>query len=340
MKRLVALIALVALLVSSAAFAETNGQQQANNDIVRNAGTAAVGAVTGRIAAMAAPKPGGGVRGASLQTSSIDGSGNFKFAMNAEDLGLASGDDANVFGIWGMGAYTNFKSTASGAKYDADAYNTFIGFDWRATPELLVGIAGGWSTLDLDKKGWGGDGYIKTDDELTVMPYLAYNFTDELIVDAAFAYSNGEYKDNDGTDTGSYTSNRYLSNIGVSYYYLVDAWTLSSRLGYMYVNGDLGKYSRGGVDVANPDSYLGQVSLEAKAGYLFDVGAEPYVGLRYMYDTQISATPAGSDYDEFEGLLGLNWYSGDWTLNLEGGASMGRDKYESYRGQAYIRYEF
>lgn len=339
MKRLTVLIALVALFVSSAAFAATNGQQQANSDIVRTSGTTAVVTITTRVASVVAPKPSGAR--ASLKTSSVNSDGSFKFAMNAEDLGLASGDDANVFGIWGMGSINNFKSTASGAKYDADAYNVFLGFDWRVTPELLVGVAGGWGSLDLDKKQWGDDnGSIKTDDEWTIMPYLAYNFTDNLIGDAAFAYSNGEYKDSNSTDSGKYTSNRYLSSLGLSYYYIVDSWTLSGRVGYMYVHGDLGKYSRGGTDVANPDSYLGQASLEAKAAYLFDVGAEPYAAVRYMYDTQTSSTPVGSDYDEFEGILGLNWYTGGWTLNIEGGASMGRDKYDAYRGQAFVRYEF
>jgi len=324
---------IMTLSAASVAVAATNGEKVANTDIVRASSTVAVSTVTARIAQVAAPSP-------RPVTNTADNNGNFKFAMNAEDLGLASGDGATDFGVWGMGAYTHFESSASGAKYDADAYNIFLGVDWRATPELLIGLAGGWGSLDLDKKGWGGDGYIKTDDELTVMPYLAYNFTDELIADAAFAYSNGEYSDNDGTGTGHYTSNRYLTNLGLSYYYLIDAWTLSSRVGYMYVHGDLGSYSRGGTSVANPDAYLGQASLQGKAAYLFSCGLEPYVGLTYKYDTSVSSTPVGSDYDEFEGKLGMNYRIDTWTLNLEGGATVGRDDFESYTGQFFIRYEF
>lgn len=343
MKKFLMLFAVLAVLgMASMASAEVNGQAQAQGDIVKSASTASVTAVVGRIANMVAPapRPGGTAPGGpKVQGSLTDGS--FKFAMNAQDLGLASGDDANVFGVWGMGAYTNFKSTASGGKYDADAYNLFIGADMRVTPELLIGVAGGWGNLDLDKKEWGADnGSIKTDNEWTIMPYLAYNITPNLIFDGAFSYSNGEYKDSNSTDSGTYSSNRYLTSLGLSYYYNVDAWTLSGRAGYFYVNGDLGKYSRNGVDVANPDTYLGQATLEAKAAYMFAVGAQPYASLRYMYDVQTSSTPVGSDYDEFEGVLGLNWYTGDWTINLEGGASMGRDKYDAYRGQAYIRYEF
>jgi len=335
MKKIAVFFVVLALLaVSSIASADSNGQVVANQDIVKNAGLAMSSAVGGRIAAITGP----GSKGATTKAS-LDGNGNFNFALNAKDLGIASGDDVNQIGIWGLGAYTNFKSTASGAKYDADAYNVFVGVDWRATSDLLVGLAGGWGSLDLDKK-WGTNGYIKTDDELTVMPYVAYNFTDDLIVDAAFAYSNGEYKDNDGTNTGTYTSNRYMTNVGLAYYYLVDQWTLSTRAGYMYVHGDLGSYSRGGVDVANPDAWLGQASLQAKAAYLFTNGFEPYAGLKYMVDLQTSSVPVGSDYDEFEGSLGVNWNVKSWVLSVEGGASMGRDDFESYRGQFFVRYEF
>jgi len=342
MKRFIMLMALLGVVAcASLASAETNGQQQANSDVARSSSQALSAMVQGRVATIAAPKS-----PVLKQTSHnyIDQKGNFAFSMDAEDLGLSAGDGGNTFGVWGMGSYTNFKSTASGARYDADAYNLLVGFDWRATSDLLVGVAGGYGTLDLDKKGWnnGADtGSIKTDHEWTVMPYVAYNITDTTIVDAAFALTDSRYKDNDGTNTGKYDSTRYLTNIGISQYYMVDAWTLSGRIGYMYVHGDMGHYSRGGTNVANPDNFLGQLNLEAKAAYAFSNGFEPYAGLRYFYDTTTSVTPVDSDYDEFEGLLGVNWYASDqWTLSVEGGASAGRSKYESYRGQANIRYEF
>lgn len=342
MKRLLALISLFTILAfASMASAETNGQQQATSDVVRTSSQALSTMVQGRVATIAAPKPAGFKQ---TTKNHIDKKGNVAFSMNAEDLGLSSGDGGNDFGVWGMGAYTNFKSTASGGKYDADAYNLLLGADWRATPEFLVGLAAGYGSLDLDKKDWNGGadtGSLKTEYEWTLMPYLAYNFTDETIADFAFAYTQSRYKDNDGTNTGKYDSKRYLTNFGISHYYMVDEWTLSGRLGYMYVHGDLGSYSRGGTNVANPDSYLGQLNLEAKAAYIFNNGVEPYAGLRYYYDTTTSVTPVDSDYDEFEGLLGMNWYIGDqWTINMEGGATMGRAKYEAYRGQANVRYEF
>ncbi|NDV20290.1 autotransporter domain-containing protein [Pseudodesulfovibrio sp. JC047] len=332
---------LAAMAFATMAFAETNGQQQANSDIARTSSQALSTMVQGRVATIAAPKPAGFDATAK---NHISKNGSFAFATNAEELGLSSGDSANEFGLWGMGAFNSFESDASGGKYDANAFNLLIGADWRATSDLLIGIAAGTGTLDLDKKDWNGgadDGYIRTEHEWTIMPYAAYNITDTTIFDASFAYTDSRYKDNDGTDSAKYDSTRMMTNLGLSQYYMVDKWTLSGRLGFMYIDGDLGSYSRGATDVANPDTYLGQVSAEAKAAYIFDNGIEPYAALRYFYDVATSVTPVHSDYDEFEGVLGANWHIGnDWSLGLEGGASAGRSKYNAYRGQASVRYEF
>lgn len=334
MKRWIMMIAATVLLCSSVSFAETNGQQQANNDIVKNTSTVAVTTIVGRIASIAGPKP-------TAPRMQMSENGSFQFSSNAKDLGLSSGDGSSTIGVWGLGTYSNFESRASGGKYDADAYNAFIGVDWRATPELLIGLAGGWGDLDLDKKDWGGNGSIKTDSQWTIMPYAAYNITDTTILDAAFGYTTSRYKDSNNTTSAKYDSTSMTTSIGISQYYMVNDWTLSARLGYMYSDGEMDSYTLGGVYNPNPDVYLGQLSLKGKAAYAFSNGLEPYVGMEYRYDTQTSAIPVESDYDEFEGTLGLNWYVGNaWTLNVEGGTTLGREKYEAYRGQFNVRYEF
>lgn len=335
------LFLLVVMILACAPFAHaaTNGQEQATSEVMATSSQALSTMVVSRISAIAAPNPLGEV----AFDKRLDGKGNFAFSLDSEELGLASGENNIGLGLWGMGSYTHFKSTASGGKYDADAYNLMVGLDWRATDDLLVGVAGGFGTLDLDKDNWtGGDsGYLRTDHEWTLMPYLAYNITDLTIVDAAFAYTDSRYKDNDGANTGHYDSQRYMTSLGLSQYFLYDKWTFSGRAGYMYVHGDLSSYARGATAVANPDSYLGQFNLEAKAAYYFDCGIQPYAALRYYYDASSSTTPVDSDYDEFGGVLGANWFASDqWTVNVEAGNSMGRQKFESYRGQLNIRYEF
>lgn len=330
------------LVCASVAFAATNGQEQTSSDVVRTSSQALTTMIQSRVSAITAPRPDLNGNNQSFNKK-IDDKGNFAFSMTGEELGLASGEEGNDFGLWGMGAYTNFKSLASGARYDADAYNLMLGFDWRATRDLMVGIAAGYGQLDLDKDNWtgGDDGSLKTDYEWTLMPYLAYNITDLTIADVAFAYTDSRYEDDDGTNTGEYDSDRYLTSLGLSQYFVHDRWTFSGRAGYMYVHGDLSSYSRGATNIANPDSYMGQMSLEAKAAYYFDAGLQPYGALRYFYDTQSSARPVNSDYDEFGSVLGVNWFATDqWIINLEGGNTMGRDKFEAYRGQFNIRYEY
>lgn len=355
MKKIILISTLCFLLSYSLAFAETNGQTQANNDIIRSSSQTVTTIIQQRVAYIAAPKPagltprgttpgGGNTRAPQTSMNSIDKNGNINLAFNAEDLGLASGDSANDFGVWAMGAYNHFSSSASGSKYDADAYNLFVGADYKVIPDLMLGLALGYGSMDLDKDDWNGGtdtGSLKTDYEFTIMPYLAYDITDTTILDAAFAYTRSRYKDDDGTNTGRYDSNRLLTNIGVSQYLMLDNWTLSGRLGYMYVNGDLSTYSRGATEISNPNSYYSQMNVEAKAAYLFLGWVEPYVTVRYNYDLSTSTRPVDSDYDEFETMAGLTLYTADqWTVGFEGGATLDRSDYQSYRGQATIRFEF
>ena len=340
MSRLFILMLVTATLAfASFASAATNGQEQVTDDVVSTSSQALFTMVAGRISAIAAPTPNGEV----AFDQNIDQNGKFAFSMDSEDLGLSSGEGGNSFGIWGMGAYSNFKSSASGGRYDADAHNLMLGFDWRATDDLLAGVAVGYGTLDLDKDNWtGGDtGYLRTDHEWTVMPYAAYNLTDTTIADFAFAYTDSRYRDNDGTSTGHYDSQRYMTSLGLSQYFMYDRWTLSGRAGYMYVHGDLSSYARGATTIGNPDSYLGQLNLEGRVSYYFDNGIQPYAALRYFYDTTVSTPPEESDYDEFGGVLGVNWFAADqWTINVEAGNTMGRQEFEAYRGQFNVRYEF
>ena len=342
MKKVLIIAAVLTLLAcSSIALAETNGQEAATSDIVRTTSQTLATVIQGRVATIAAPRPGGQGQASS---ASLDQDGRFAFSMTGDDLGLSSGEEGYNIGVWGLGSIMHFKGTETNAKYDANAFSGMLGADYRFTSDLLVGLAAGYGYLDLDKKDWSGGadtGSLSTDHEWTLMPYVAYNLTDFTILDGAFAYTNSRYKDDDGTNVGRYDSERYLTNVGISQYFMLDNWMLSGRLGYMYVHGDLSSYSRGGVNIANPDSFLGQVNGEAKAAYYFGSGFEPYAALRYFYDTTTSATPINSDYDEFEGVLGLNWYATDqWIFNLETGASMGRDEFQSYRGQMNVRYEY
>ena len=106
MKRLMMLIAAIVLIAAPAAFAETNGQEQAASDVVRTSSTQAVTAITSRIATVA----GAGARGGQInQVAKLDDNGNFNFSTNAKEIGIASGDAANNIGIWGMGVLHQFQ---------------------------------------------------------------------------------------------------------------------------------------------------------------------------------------------------------------------------------------
>ncbi|MDD4456415.1 MAG: autotransporter outer membrane beta-barrel domain-containing protein [Syntrophotalea acetylenica] len=352
MKRLLTGVATVLLLVATTGFAyAANGQQVVSNDVVRATSTVQANTVVARIANIAGGFGGGGFSGgggggfgfggapgASL-TPKDSKAPAFAFNAGVTEDGLSAGEKGTTFGVWGLGMYTNFSNGDEATKYDADLYTAMVGGDMRVTDDLLIGVALGYEYLDLDKK-YGGGGSLETDGSYTIMPYLGYTIIPGTVLDAAFGYTSTEYEDNDGTATGDYDSDRYVSSIGLSQYFSYDAWDFSGRIGYLYVHGDQSDYDRSGANVDNSDSFLGQLSVGAKAAYNYE-GWQPYVGLNYLLDTTTSARPVNSDYDEFEGLFGINCFAIDqWKIGAEFGASFDRSQYESYRSTLTVRYEF
>lgn len=349
MKKFLIGVAAALLIVSSMgqlAFA-ANGQQVVNNDVIRSTSTVQANTVVARIANIAGGFGGGfggggsfgGTQGLSLAPKADEKAPAFAFNAGMTEDGLSAGQQGSEFGVWGLGMYTNFSNDDEATKYDADLYTVMVGGDWRVTDDLMIGLALGYEYLDLDKK-YGGGGSLETDGSYTIMPYLGYTIIPGTVLDAAFGYTSTEYEDNDGTATGDYDSDRYVSSIGLSQYFSYDAWDFSGRIGYLYVHGDQSDYDRSGANVDNSDSFLGQLSVGAKAAYNYE-GWQPYVGLNYLLDTTTSARPVNSDYDEFEGLFGINCFAIDqWKIGAEFGASFDRSQYESYRSTLTVRYEF
>lgn len=349
MKKLLTGVAAALLLIATAGFSyAANGEQIVSNDVVRATSTVQANTVVARIASIAGGMGGGGFGGGAPSFGGAPGASlspkdgkapAFAFNAGVTKDGLSSGDQGTRFGVWGLGMYTHFASSDAATKYDADLYTAMVGGDWRATDDLLIGVALGYESLDLDKK-YGNGGSLETDGSYTIMPYLGYTIVPGTVLDAAFGYTSSEYDDDNGVASADYDAERYVSSIGLTQYINYDAWDFSGRIGYLYVHGDQSDYDRSGANVQNPDAFLGQLSLGVKAAYNFE-SWQPYVGVNYLLDTITSARPVNSDYDEFEGIVGVNCFAVDqWKFGAEFGASIDRSQYESYRSTLTVRYEF
>ncbi len=217
----------------------------------------------------------------------------------------------------------------------------------------LVVVSIGYESLDLNT-GY-NQGSIK-DNGFTIAPYAGYALTDNLIFNFLLGYTymendvvrtqqsepiNGSFLNQGVTKTfstslpeerinGSLDSNRLLFSANVNYAKLINNWSFSAFVGYMYVNEITDNYQeKGGHDlnVSSQDIYLSETRIGGRASYLTNK-FEPYVSVAYLYDNDWNYE--SSDRDELEGTVGLNWSPNDsWIVSLEPSNSFLRENTEN-----------
>lgn len=334
-KLMAAATCLLALLTFGAGSAlasgsnETNekNQSQISSDVAKAAASANVGMLGTRISAMTGPSGGfgGGTGGA---TGGGLGGG----------LGQGSGNGPMGIGVWALGSGTYMDNSKSGARYDGSLFTGMIGAD-KQMGDLLVGLAVGYENLDLTTKYNSGkmeyDGW-------SVVPYLSYSITRDIVLDASFSYTWLDYTMKD-TQAGvkysdSMNANRMVTSAGVTGYMDWDKFLFSARLGTLYLNEHQGSYRLNATDYSKAGIYSWSGTLGLRAQY--DMGAfKPFVGATYMQDFIKSGSDSydmwGTDFD-----LGFNYMPADgWVIGLTGTYGV-RDNLNKAGGLLNVRYDF
>lgn len=311
------------LLGANFAFASASGsnttnqqnQQTITSAVAQVAATANVGMLSTRISAMT--NPGGGTSGG---------------------RGQSSGNGPEGIGVWALGGYNWLDSSKSGAKYDGSLMNAMVGAD-KQMGSLLVGLGFGYENLDLTTKYNSGkmeyDGY-------SLVPYMSYSFSKDLVADASFSYTWLDYtmKDTQGGVSYSDTmnANRMVTSAGLTQYMSFDKLLLSGRVGSLYLNEHQGSYKLNTVDYGKAGIYTWQGSLGLRGTY--DMGAlKPFAGITYMQDFLKSGGKDvdmwGADFD-----LGLNYAPADrWNVGLTGTYGV-REDLTKAGGLLNVRYDF
>ncbi|MBU1229447.1 MAG: autotransporter outer membrane beta-barrel domain-containing protein [Proteobacteria bacterium] len=254
-----------------------------------------------------------GTSSSSVTTSLISSRG----AALTGPLGQSSGDEPLGIGAWANGGGQYLTNSKAGHNYDGGLMLAIVGMD-KVYGSLLVGVALGHEKLDLSTKYNGGrmryDGY-------SVIPYLNYAITQELLVDVSFSYTLLDYTMKD-TQAGvgyrdTMSADRQVTTLGLTRYLTLDKLLLSGRVGTLYLNEHQGSYRLNARSYTTAGIYTWQGSLGGRATY--DLGAcKPFLGLTYMQDFSRSGGTTngmwGADLD-----LGLNHSLADaLSLGLTG----------------------
>ncbi len=307
------LVGLLALGAGSA-FASSNTTNEQNqstitSEVAKTAATANVGMVSSRISTMT----GGG-------------------------SGQSSGNGPMGIGVWALGSGTYLDNSKSGANYDGSLYTGMLGVD-KQMGDLLVGVAAGYENLDITTKYNSGKMEY---DGFSVVPYLSYSFSKDLVLDASFGYTWLDYTMKDTQAGVGYSDGmngrRMVTSAGLTKYYDWEKFLFSARVGTLYLNEHQGSYQLNATTYSSAGIYTWMGSLGLRAEY--DMGAfRPFVGVTYLQDFMKNGDSDsdmwGADLD-----LGFNYTPADsWVVGLTGIVGARDDMYKA-GGMLNVRYDF
>ncbi|MEM7653253.1 MAG: autotransporter outer membrane beta-barrel domain-containing protein [Pseudomonadota bacterium] len=324
-------------------------QQSTANAAAATAISQTGGLVAGRIRGLGGAPRGGGGAGVSApqQTAAFDAQGLVD--LSAGRTGMSAGVGESPWGVWANFSWTGIQDTTAVAGTDGNAIMGIAGADYAVSDGFIVGGAftlGGASfdstvsAFDTDEVGIG------------LVPYLAYQFTDLLSLEAVAGYSFGvgESTRNE-TITGHYGIHRYFVASNLSFFKAWDRFSFLASGGVTWGQSFENAYSESdGTQVGSRRSDIGSVSILAQPAYLFEVDTgtsqplflEPYLLGQYSYDFVISKIAGhNNDRDAFRVGAGLNIFSGNSVSgNLEFGTDLGREDRDIYSVSGTVRYQF
>lgn len=251
-----------------------------------NAATTVSSTVTNIIVARSAPGGGGG--------------GGGELTSLTSPTGMSAGDNAQGIGVWAVGGATFLDHSKPGTKYNGNLGISMVGVD-KLFGSLLLGVGLGYERLDLSTPyNGGGIAY----DGFSIIPYLSYSITPDLVADASLIFAWLDYTMKD-TEAGvkyrdHMPADRRVVSAGLTQYLSFDKLLLSGRLGTMYMNEHQGAYVLNTTANSKSGIYNWQGAASVRGTY--DMGVfKPFLGTTFTRDLMKSGKPSnddwGSDYE-------------------------------------------
>jgi hypothetical protein len=168
------------------------------------------------------------------------------------------------------------QSTLSGLQL-----NALMGLTYKATPNFLVGVVGGYETFNYTEQDINGK---LTGQGWTVGSYLGWRITPTIRYDAAVTYSGIGYDGTAGTAQGNFNGQRWMVSTGLTGNYKAAGFFIepSVRVYALWENENAYVDSLG-TQQASHDFATGRASAGVKASYplpsINGIWLAPYLGL-------------------------------------------------------------
>lgn len=235
-------------------------------------------------------------------------------------------------GIWVDGAWSRLRFDDNGASFDGDMWSGLAGIDYALSDRLVLGLAGGYESQNLDISTAGGG---ISGSGVKMAPYAVYRLDDNLSLDLSGGYAWLTYDESLHASTtapwygGGADAGRWFAASDLNAIYRFDAWRFDSRLGALYADD-------GFSSSLEPEASGSQVMAvgDLRLGYRLDWldGVEPYVSALCHLNHQDSA----DDTADAQLGIGARLDLGTARLELQGTSLNTLDAPAAYAGQVKL----
>ncbi|QDX82189.1 hypothetical protein B9N43_13605 [Denitratisoma sp. DHT3] len=245
-------------------------------------------------------------------TSRMTFTGGPRPTASLQRTSMAAGSAGQGYNVWGNFGASSQEDTRSGQQSKVDTDNTVIGFDYAMTPNLVLGVTGSYDDADGNIRGAGA----KLDNKgYSVAPYLGWQITQNLALDASAGWGEGKFK----IGSGSADSDRTFAGVNLSYTQWMGNWQIVGKGGYLYAEEKYKNSKNAGVTVPGSGftNKLDQIRVGVQGAYWMGNGVQPYVGVTYVSDQDQSPKPAAGkkfEKDGWVGVIGVNFFNASNTI--------------------------
>jgi hypothetical protein len=263
--------------------------------------------------------------------------------------GLSAGGGDGRLGVWVGGGWATIENDLTSTGFDGDLFDVLGGVDYQMNDRFLAGLALGYESGDVDTTF--NTGTLEASG-FTIAPYAGYvlnrYFTLDFTGGATFMDYDNSRTGAGGVVTGDTEATRWFLGGNVNAFYDVDKVSLSGRIGYFYVNENVGGFTESDSTIySDDDNSWGQLRIGGTVGY--ELGkVEPYVLTTYVYDVemeQMTAAPGqlvpSNDRSGFDVGGGVRFMLSDRVYgDLEGFTHLGRDDFSGTSLTGSLRIKF
>lgn len=247
-------------------------------------------------------------------SSRMVGDGGPAFLASKPQQGLAAGGK-NAWNVWGnvMDSSTrqSYKVGANSIRNDMDVTNAVLGVDYAFAPGMVLGVSGAFDHGSGNTQPGAANAWsASTVKGYAIAPYLGYQISKELALDASVGLGSGKTSAAGGMES---EGDRLFYAANLSYSQWFKEIQLTGKLGYLHGEEDFGLSKVNGTTVANTavKNKVDRWLLGLQGAYWVGNGVQPYLGLNYLGDRR-SSSAAGTDpvgKGAWQWALGVNFFS-------------------------------